>query len=113
VCFCDFRRRFTQPEDGVTVYAADPTQGPACALACAAGSVYRNYFCPRELLFDSDSRAPVEIKEGEEPYPGQSLSLQVKCTMKRRCDTLKVWPQVNNLAGVHRALDNSAKGYYP
>lgn len=32
------------PEHGVTQYAGDPTQGPACALACAAGTVLRNYF---------------------------------------------------------------------
>jgi hypothetical protein len=70
----------THPEDGVTMYAADPTQGPACALACAAGSVYRNYFCPRELLFDSDSLAPLIIDEGDDPYPGQSVALQVNQT---------------------------------
>jgi len=34
------------PEDGVTAYADDPTQGPACALAAAAATVYRNYFAP-------------------------------------------------------------------
>lgn len=34
------------PEDGITGYADDPTQGPACALAAAAASVYRNYFVP-------------------------------------------------------------------
>lgn len=32
------------PEQGVTWYSSDPTQGPACALACAAGTVVRNYF---------------------------------------------------------------------
>jgi hypothetical protein len=32
------------PEEGVTQYASDPTQGPACALAAAAGTVVRNYF---------------------------------------------------------------------
>jgi len=32
------------PEDGVTQYETDPTQGPACALAAAAGTVVRNYF---------------------------------------------------------------------
>jgi hypothetical protein len=32
------------PEDGVTQYQSDPTQGPACALAAAAGTVVRNYF---------------------------------------------------------------------
>jgi hypothetical protein len=32
------------PEDGVTGYAFDPTQGPACSLAAAAATVVRNYF---------------------------------------------------------------------
>jgi hypothetical protein len=32
------------PEHGITQYAIDRTQGPACALACSAGTVYRNYF---------------------------------------------------------------------
>eukprot|EP01051_Picozoa_sp_SAG22_P003041 SAG22_NODE_143_length_17909_cov_34.254969_7_plen_320_part_00 len=34
------------PEDGVTGYASDRTQGPACSLAAAAATVYRNYFAP-------------------------------------------------------------------
>ena len=34
----------TRPEDGVTIYAKDATQGPACALACPAATVFRNYF---------------------------------------------------------------------
>eukprot|EP01036_Dinobryon_divergens_P034504 gene34504-44590_t len=32
------------PEDGITDYIYDYTQGPNCALACAAGTLYRNYF---------------------------------------------------------------------
>lgn len=32
------------PEQGVTRYAGDPTQGPACAIAAGAATVYRNYF---------------------------------------------------------------------
>jgi hypothetical protein len=34
------------PEEGITRYEFDGTQGPACAMACAAGTVYRNYFVP-------------------------------------------------------------------
>lgn len=34
------------PEDGVSRYERDPTQGPACAIACGAGTVFRNYFVP-------------------------------------------------------------------
>lgn len=36
----------TVPEDGVTGYAYDPTQGPACALAAAPAAVYRHLFVP-------------------------------------------------------------------
>ena len=34
------------PEDGVTRYSGDPTQGPACAIAAGAATIYRNYFVP-------------------------------------------------------------------
>lgn len=34
------------PEDGVGEYEDDLTQGPACAIACGAGTIYRNYFVP-------------------------------------------------------------------
>jgi hypothetical protein len=32
------------PEHGVTIYQNDPTQGPACAIAAGAATIYRNYF---------------------------------------------------------------------
>jgi hypothetical protein len=32
------------PEDGVGRYEYDQTQGPACAVAAGAGTIYRNYF---------------------------------------------------------------------
>ncbi len=34
------------PEAGVGIYDNDPTQGPACARACGAGTIYRNWFAP-------------------------------------------------------------------
>lgn len=34
------------PEQGVARYAWDPTQGPACAIAAGAATIYRNYFVP-------------------------------------------------------------------
>jgi hypothetical protein len=34
------------PEDGVTRYSHDHTQGPACAIAAGAATIYRNYFAP-------------------------------------------------------------------
>ncbi|MCP9884735.1 hypothetical protein KBY97_06295 [Synechococcus sp. ATX 2A4] len=32
------------PDCGVGIYEWDPTQGPACAIAAGAGTIYRNYF---------------------------------------------------------------------
>ena len=34
------------PEEGVGIYDHDYTQGPACAIAAGAGTIYRNYFAP-------------------------------------------------------------------
>lgn len=32
------------PEQGIDRYEFDRTQGPACAISCGAGTIYRNYF---------------------------------------------------------------------
>ena len=34
------------PEDGITRYVHDKTQGPKCAIAAGAGTIYRNSFVP-------------------------------------------------------------------
>ena len=34
------------PDQGIAGYAHDRTQGPACAIACAAGTIFRNYLVP-------------------------------------------------------------------
>lgn len=34
------------PEQGIGIYEHDNTQGPACAIAAGAGTIYRNYFVP-------------------------------------------------------------------
>lgn len=45
------------PEDGVTIYEDDGTQGPACALSCPSATVYRNYFAN----FDEKTNAIKQI----------------------------------------------------
>jgi len=32
------------PDHGISIYARDRTQGPACAMSCPAATAYRNYF---------------------------------------------------------------------
>lgn len=34
------------PESGITQYEHDRTQGPACAMSCGGGIIYRNYLVP-------------------------------------------------------------------
>jgi hypothetical protein len=34
------------PDSGITQYEHDRTQGPACAMACGGGIIYRNYLVP-------------------------------------------------------------------
>ena len=51
------------PEDGISRYAFDPTQGPACATACAPGTAFRNYL--------------VEVPNHVER--GQSKDRQINC----------------------------------
>lgn len=34
------------PEKGIDMYERDFTQGPACAITCGAGTIFRNYFAP-------------------------------------------------------------------
>ncbi len=49
------------PESGITGYVYDCTQGPVCAMACAAGTLYRNYFVPVDGV------------------PGQTVNRQIDC----------------------------------
>ena len=62
------------PEEGVGIYDRDRTQGPACAVACGAGTIYRNYFVPVNGQI------------------GQSTANQVDCL----ADLGKAWGNVQN-----------------
>ncbi len=49
------------PEAGVGIYENDFTQGPACAISCGAGTIFRNYF--------------VQVEQAS----GQSMDSQIDC----------------------------------
>ena len=72
------------PENGITMYANDRTQGPACAIAAAAGTVYRNYFAP-----------VTDRQTGEIIQYGQSKILQI-----------------NNLDEIENILNNTEHRYW-
>ena len=40
----EFSSKTQSPEDGIAIYGIDKSQGPACAIGCPAGTVFRNYY---------------------------------------------------------------------
>jgi hypothetical protein len=44
------------PEEGVAIYGRDLTQGPACAIAAGAGTIYRNYYVPVQGVIGQTQR---------------------------------------------------------
>ncbi|KXX66814.1 hypothetical protein [Flammeovirga sp. SJP92] len=72
------------PEKGVGIYEKDYTQGPACAIACGAGTIYRNYFAPVNLAI------------------GQTLNNQIDCLEligeELDNDESQLWRMINGYA---------------
>ena len=72
------------PEQGVGIYGNDHTQGPSCAIACGAGTIYRNYFA------DVNGRI------------GQSFDNQIDCLQdignELDNDSNKLWKMSNGYA---------------
>ena len=48
------------PEMGVGRYEYDHTQGPACAVACGAGTIYRNYFVEVDGRIGQSARTQID-----------------------------------------------------
>src|SRR5271168_3841365 len=48
------------PEDGVTRYQHDHTQGPACAIAAGAATIWRNYFVPVDGSFGQTATRQID-----------------------------------------------------
>ncbi|SFU54063.1 hypothetical protein SAMN05216480_106146 [Pustulibacterium marinum] len=76
------------PEQGIDRYEFDYTQGPACAISCGAGTIYRNYF--------------VEVNG----QTGQSIDNQIDCLdligKELNNDKLNLWEMQNGYALVNQ-----------
>ncbi|MBO0593550.1 hypothetical protein I2486_19300 [Cellulophaga sp. E16_2] len=79
---------FVTPEKGIAIYENDFTQGPACAIACGAGTIYRNYFLPIANAL------------------GQTSSNQIDCLdaigKELNNEQLHLWEMKNGYALVHQ-----------
>lgn len=76
------------PEHGIDGYENDYTQGPACAIACGAGTLYRNYF--------------VKVNN----HIGQTATNQIDCLdligEELNNDELQLWSMKNGYALVNK-----------
>lgn len=66
------------PEAGVTGYAWDHTQGPACAIAAGAATIYRNYFVPLETGVGQTSHRQVDCLAGVGAALAQALQRPIE-----------------------------------
>ena len=74
------------PARGVTMYANDRTQGPACALACPAALIYRNY------LLDPRPLDPACTEKGQHTF---QLNLMERVEKLIENDKNKWWKMQN------------------
>jgi hypothetical protein len=96
------------PEDGVTRYAGDHTQGPACAVAAGAATIYRNYFAP----VDGEQGQTIERQIDTLAAVGEALS------SKLGWPVTELWQMSNGYAlcttkgldGITRLLTDSDEG---
>ncbi len=61
------------PADGVGIYEWDFTQGPACAIACAAGTIYRNWLVPIGSQQGQDNEVQIDCLADMSDALGQGL----------------------------------------
>jgi hypothetical protein len=72
-CLEMFNEYFT-PKDGVAIYELDPTQGPACALACPAALVYRNYLVKhKNNIVQPNTTKDDDVNTGQHPVQIDNL----------------------------------------
>jgi lipoprotein signal peptidase len=95
------------PDSGITGYQFDRTQGPACAMACGAGLIYRNYFVPVNGDVGQTAERQLNMLDAFE----QQLLVQVNKHNEQQFDSL--WqmkngyalPGTQQLAAINNALE--------
>jgi len=76
------------PEHGVTRYINDRTQGPACAIAAGAATIWRNYFVPIGHGHGQTAHRQIDTLASL----GQALSRQLDCPIE------ELWSMRNGYA---------------
>lgn len=89
------------PEEGVTGYVRDKTQGPACAIAAGAATIYRNYFVPVGNDFGQTNERQLDGLADMGQVLGEALGKPVDA----------MWSMENGYALCSRAGLDSISGY--
>lgn len=88
------------PEHGAGIYEFDRTQGPACAIASGAGTIFRNYFAPANGQIGQSAHNQIDcLADLGEALGNQSQSLWIM----RNGYAL---PSPGGLATIARLLDH-------
>ena len=64
------------PDDGIDRYERDRTQGPACAIACGAGTIYRNYLVPLSGRIGQSANHQVNCLADMAAYLGVDIDMR-------------------------------------
>ncbi|CAK0791067.1 unnamed protein product [Prorocentrum cordatum] len=82
------------PEMGITRYIRDRTQGPCCAIACAAGTLYRNYPAVVPAEGPVSLKAAVASIMADTFFCATSRELdKVTLEIRRIVSAAKSWPE--------------------
>ena len=82
------------PEDRIDIYEHDKTQGPACAIACGAGTLHRNY------LAEVDGAQGQTADRQIDAFAGLAASLGMRVAVYNGY----VWPTWGQLAEAARII---------
>ena len=98
------------PEHGVTGYQTDRTQGPACAIAAGAGTIYRNYFAPVDGSFGQTGTRQLNGLADIGTALSQALGLSVDALWTMRNGYALCSPEGLSAIGNYlKSLDESEK----
>ena len=94
------------PERGVDIYESDFTQGPACAIACGAGTIYRNYFANVNGQIGQTSENQIDCLDliGRELANGRKHLWEMKngYALATQDGLQKIYQHINNLNSADR-----------
>ena len=85
------------PEAGIDGYERDPTQGPACAIACGAGLIYRNYVVPVDGHIGQSKEHQVNCLADLTTTLGVSINMRNGYALPDRAQLDELYDRLHNI----------------